>query len=187
MAYDLFFQTETDADWSMHLPGSPQKAKPLPLDFTTTERKVLKLLEPSTATFAVNLVGWARNQGIPARLSHTAIYSPKDTEDAYEHGRSQIQPGKLDWHNVGRAIHVVIYKPDGVTLDTAAYPQLGAYARSQGGEWLGDKPIRTKFGTIIYDTVHFEYHPGIKIADYRKSELAMREFAQAQKRARRYA
>ena len=186
MAYDLFFGTETNADWSMHPRGTPDEPKALPLEFTTTERKVLKLLEPTTATFAVNIVGWARNKGIPARLSHTAIYSPKDTKDAYEHGRSQIQPGKLDWHNVGRAIHIVIYKPDGVTLDTAAYPRLGAYARSQGGEWLGDKPIKGKFG-IIYDTVHFEYHPGIKISDYRKSELSVRDFAQAQKRAKRYA
>ena len=181
MAYDLFFGTETDANWARG-----PSIQPLPLDFTPTERKVLKLLEPSTASFAVNLVGWARQKGIPARLSHTAIYSPEDVEKHYNEGHSSIAPDRLSWHNVGRAVHVVIYKPDGVTLDTAAYPRLGAYARSQGGEWLGDKPIKGKFG-IIYDTVHFEYHPGIKISDYRKSELAVREFAQAQKRAKRYA
>lgn len=185
MAYDLFFQTETDADWSMHPRGTPEAPKALPLDFTANERKVLKLLEPSTATFAVNIVGWARSKGIPARLSHTAIYSPEDVQKNYDEGHSSISPGNLSWHNVGRAVHVVINKPDG-TLDTMAYPRLGAYARSQGGEWLGDKPIKGKYG-VIYDTVHFEYHPDFKISDYRKSDLAVREFAQAQKRARRYA
>ena len=188
MAHDLLFNTDNDDDWSINPAArtAAAKTKALPLDFTATERKVLKQLEPSTAAFAVNLVGWARDQGIPARLSHTAIYSPKDTAEAYDRGLSQIKPGKLDWHNVGRAIHVVVYRPDGTTIDASAYPPIGAYARSQGGEWLGDKPIRGKYG-VIYDTVHFEYHPGMDLGSYRKSELARREFAQAQKRARSYA
>src|ERR1700690_1297912 len=187
MAFDLLFGRQNDDDWSMRpaARAAAARALALPLDFTATERKVLKQLEPTTAAFAVNLIGWARSQGIPARLSHTAIYSPKDTTEAYEKGLSQIQPGKLDWHNVGRAIHVVVARPDG-SVDVAAYPPLGAYTRPQGGEWLGDKPIKGKFG-VIYDTVHFEYHPGMKLGDYRKSDLARREFAQAQKRARSYA
>lgn len=182
MAFDLFFNEETDANWSRG-----PSVKPLPLDFTPTERKTLEILEPTTASFAVNLVGWARGQGIPARLSHTAVYTPAESAAYYEGGRSGVKPGRLDWHNVGRAFHVIVPPyPDGPP-DQQTYARIGQYARSQGGEWLGDKPIRTVKKGVIYDTAHFEYHPGVDIATYRASKLAEQEFAQAQKRARKYA
>jgi hypothetical protein len=179
MAYDLFFQQETDADWAMDRPS------PLALEFSPTERKTLKLLEPTTAAHAVTVVSWARGHGIPARLSHTAIYTPADSKKYYEKGGSGIVPGRLDWHNVGRAYHIVINLPNG-ELDKSAYGRVGAYARSQDGEWLGDRPFKNSKGQTIYDTAHFEYHPGVDLTTYRRSELAQREFAQAQKRARMY-
>ena len=184
MAYDLFFQTETDANWGR---GERTAAKALPLDFTSTERKTLKILEPKTAAFAMALVGWARGQGIPARLSHTAVYTPEDSAAAYEGGRSGIKTGRLDWHNVGRAFHVIIPPYPAGPPDQELYAQLGKFAREQGGEWLGDKPFKNSKGQTIYDTAHFEYHPDFDIATYRQSKLAETEFAQAQKRARRFA
>jgi hypothetical protein len=187
VAHDLLFNHETDADWSMD-PGSraaAARAAALPLDFTKTERKTLKILEPSTAAFAVELVGWARQHGIPARISHTAVYTDEDVAENYRGGRSGIKPGRLSWHSVGRAFHLVIKKPDGA-LDTNAYAVVGRHAREQGGDWLGDVPVKTSRGTI-YDTAHFEYHPGMDIGAYRKSTLAEREYEQAQRRARRYA
>ena len=184
MAHDLLFSSDTDANWARG-PSAPAAA-PLPLDFTATERKTLKILEPQTATFAVALVGWARGRGIPARLSHTAVYTPEESASHYEGGRSGTKPGRLDWHNVGRAFHVIVPPyPDGPP-DQVTYALLGARARELGGEWLGDKPIKTNRG-ILYDTAHFEYHPGFDIAAYRQSKLAETEFAQAQKRARRFA
>jgi hypothetical protein len=179
MAFDLFFQRETDANWAIDRPA------PLELDFSPTERKTLKLLEPSTASHAVDVVSWARGHGIPARLSHVAIYTPEESAKHYAEGRSGIKEGRLDWHNVGRAFHLVIPALPNGEPDRNAYKRVGTYARSQGGEWLGDKPIRTVKG-ILYDTAHFEYHPGVDIATYRKSELATQEFKQAQKRARIY-
>ena len=179
MAFDLLLQRETDSDWAMDRPA------PLGLEFTPTERKTLKLLEPSTAAHAVDVVSWARGHGIPARLSHTAIYTPADSEKYYAKGGSGIAPGRLDWHNVGRAYHLVINLPNG-ELDVNAYKRVGTYARSQGGEWLGDRPFKNSKGQTIYDTAHFEYHPRVDIATYRKSELASREFKQAQRRARIY-
>lgn len=188
MAFDLFFQTETDADWSRS-PSTREtsaRQRALPLDFTPTERKALKTLEPTTAAFVVGVLGWARGQGIPARLSHTTVYTPEDSERYYKGGGSSIKPGRLDWHNVGRAFHLVIPNlPNGET-NRDAYAAIGQYARQQGGEWLGDKPFRNVKGQIIYDTAHYEYHPGVDIATYRKSELAQKEFAQAQRRARMY-
>ena len=186
MAFDLLFQHETDADWSMNPGGRATSAKPLPLEFTATERRTLKILEPSTAAFAVALVGWARGRGIPARLSHVAVYTPEESAAHYEGGRSGIKPGRLDWHNVGRAFHVVLPTLENGEPDRETYAVVGRRAREQGGEWLGDKPVRTVRG-ILFDTAHFEYHPGFDIATYRKSELAQRELRQAQKRARTYA
>ena len=186
MAHDLLFNRETDADWSMN-PGAraaAARAQALPLDFTPTERRTLKILKPSTATFAVELVGWSRQHGIPARLSHTAVYTDEDMAEHYRAGRSGIKPGRLSWHSVGRAFHLVIVRPDG-SLDKDAYAVVGRHAREQGGDWLGDRPVKTVKG-VLYDTAHFEYHPNMDIGSYRKSALAVREYEKAQERARRY-
>lgn len=187
MAHDLLFNTDNNDDWSMNPVArvTAVKAKALPLDFTATERKTLKILEPSTAAHAVELVGWARSQGIPARVSHTAVYTPEEAAKHYQEGRSGIKPGALSWHSVGRAFHLVILNAAGEP-DETAYAIVGRHSRELGGEWLGDKPIKTTKG-ILFDTAHFEYHPGMDIGSYRKSDMARREFAQAQKRARSYA
>jgi hypothetical protein len=189
MAFDIFFQSETDDNWarSPSVPRPPKPA-PLPLEFSPTEGKTLKLLEPSTASFVVALLSWARGQGIPARLTATAIYTPEQSVAYKEAGKSGVSPG-LDWHNVGRAFHLGIFLPD-KTYDFDAYAKVGAKARELGGEWLGDKPLAVKKDGkkyIIYDTAHFEYHPMFDLGTYRKTPLAQVEFQKAQARARRYA
>lgn len=187
MAFDLLLQRETDADWSIDPEARKEAARKiaLPVSFTSNEGRALKTLEPSTRTFVVNVISWARGQGIPARLSSTTIYTPEQSAAYYKDGKSGIGPGRLDWHNVGRAFHLVI-PPLGGAPNYDAYAAIGKYVREQGGEWLGDKPIRTPKG-VIFDTAHFEYHPGFDIATYRKSNLAQLEFNQAQKRAKQYA
>jgi hypothetical protein len=184
VARDLLFHTESDTDWSIDPAGLG--AKKLGLSFSDVERKTLKVLEPSTAAHAVNVVGWARSKGIPARLTATAIYTQEDSDLHYQEGRSSIKPGRLSWHQVGRAFHIYLPPLPSGAIDRESYARIGRYAREQGGEWLGDKPIKTVKG-IIYDTAHFEYHPGWSISEYRKMPLAQREFEQAQKRARRFA
>lgn len=187
MAFDLLLLRETDADWSIDPEARKEAARKaaLPISFTANERRALATLEPSTATFVVNVITWARGQGIPVRLSSTTIYTPEQSASFYDEGKSGIKPGRLDWHNVGRAFHLVIPPLTGGSPNYDAYATVGKYVREQGGEWLGDKPIRTPKG-VIYDTAHFEYHPGFDLATYRKSELARLEFSQAQKRARQY-
>jgi hypothetical protein len=185
MAWDIFFQRETDQDFSIDLPGE-SKTAPLPLQFSQAEARALKLLEPSTQSFAIEVIGWARQKGIPAKLStQSVVYTPEMSAEFYKGGRSGIASGRLDWHNVGRAFHLVIMN-DRKQYDLPAYARVGAYARSKGGEWLGDKTIITPKGKIK-DTAHFEYHPGVTIANYRKSPLAKVEYAQAQARAKKYA
>jgi len=160
-------------------------ARPLGMEWSADERRALKLLEPSTAAHVVDVVSWARNQGIPAKLSSVSvIYTPEDSARHYAEGRSGIAPGRLDWHNVGRAYHLVIL--DGRKQpDRNAYARVGRYVRQQGGEWLGDKTINTPKGPI-QDLAHYEYHPGTNIASYRRSQLAVAEYKRAQARARRY-
>jgi hypothetical protein len=185
VAYDLFFQRETDQDFSIDLPGETRPSA-MPLTFSASESKALKLLEPSTRAFVIDVVGWARSKGIPAKLSsQSVIYTQEDSAKHFAEGRSGIAPGRLDWHNVGRAFHLVIMDAAG-KYDLPAYERVGAYVRSKGGEWLGDKVIMTPKGKIV-DTAHYEYHPGFDITTYRKSALAATEYAQAQARARKYA
>ena len=185
MAWDLFLNRETDADLSINLPGTSKK-EALDLSFTPAESKSLKLLEPSTRVHVVEVIGWARGKGIPAKLSTKVIYNPAESARHYAEGRSGIAPGRLDWHQVGRAYHLVILDPATRQRDKAAYARVGAYARSRGGEWLGDKTIITPKGPI-QDTAHFEYHPDWSIATYRKLPIAQVEFQKAQARAARYA
>lgn len=184
MAYDLLFQRETDTDRAIHPAGTAPAAAPLPIEFTAVERKTLAQLEPSTRVHVVNVLSWARSKGIPARLTSTAIYTAEESAKHYEEGRSGIAPGRLSWHSVGRAFHIALPKlPPYNKIDKESYKRIGAYARSQGGEWLGDKPIRTTKG-IIYDTAHFEYHPGFDIATYRQLPIATSEMKAALARRR---
>jgi hypothetical protein len=189
MAFDLLFQTETDADWSR--PSSvpqPPKPTPLPLEFSPIEGKTLKQLEPLTAAFAVALVAWARGEGIPAKITGTAIYTPAQSVAYKKAGKSAVSEG-LDWHNVGRAFHLGIFLPS-KKYDFASYERVGRKARELGGEWLGDKPLKVKKDGkeyIIYDTAHFEYHPLFDLKTYRTMNLAQVEFARAQRKAKVYA
>lgn len=187
MAWDLLLNRETDDDWARS--SSPQ----LGLSFTADERRALKLLEPSVAAHVVEVIGWARSRGIPAKLStQSVIYTPAMAAQHYAAGRSGIAPGRLDWHQVGRAYHLIIIDPSkdpklplDKRLDRSAYARVATYARSQGGEWLGDKIIVTPKGPI-QDTAHYEYHPEWDIATYRKLPIAQIEFKAAQKRAEKY-
>jgi hypothetical protein len=185
VAWDLLLRRETDSDWSMNLPGSQAKTV-LQLEFSPAEIRALKLLEAGTRAHVVEVVGWARSKGIPARLSSQAvIYTPAEAAKHYTEGRSGIAPGRLDWHQVGRAYHLVILDPMTKKLDEPAYARVGAFVRSKGGEWLGDKIIITPKGRVK-DLAHYEFHPDWDIATYRKLPLAQVEYQKAQARAARY-
>lgn len=179
MAWDLLLRRETDTNWARN------PAAALELSFSPAEMKALKLLEPSTRTHVVSVIGWARNKGIPAKLFSKVLYTPEEAEKFYHEGKSGIAPGRIDWHQVGRAYHLVIIDPETKKRDVAAYAVVGKYVRSQGGEWLGDKTIITPKGKI-QDLAHYEYHPDFSIAEYRKMPLAQAELKAAQSRARKY-
>lgn len=181
MAWDLLLQRETETNWSRE--SAPAST---PMEWSPAEIRALKLLEPGTRSHVVEVVGWARSKGIPARLSsQSVIYTPAEAARHYAEGRSGIAPGRLDWHQVGRAYHLVIVDPDTKKLDEPAYARVGDYVRSKGGEWLGDKVIVTPRGRVK-DLAHYEFHPDWDIATYRKLPLAQVEYKKAQDRAARY-
>jgi hypothetical protein len=148
----------------------------------STEQRNLRLLEPSTAAFARSVVTWARSNGIRAMVGET--YRSLAAQMALPEGRTAVEPGKIGWHQVGRAFHLVLRTPGG-KLDRDAYRKVGDYVESRGGVWLGRKPLLTPTGPVE-DLAHFEYHPGMKLSRYRGSAQAARELAAAEQRASKY-
>jgi len=181
MAFELLLQRETDANWSRG-----RAAPELQLEFSPKEIRALKLLEPGTLAHVVEVLGWARSRGIPARLStQSVVYSPADQQRHYEEGRSGVPGERLGWHQVGRAYHLVIFIPGTKQYDDASYARVASFVRSKGGDWLGAKVVNSPRGPVK-DTAHFEYHPAWDIATYRKLPLALVEYRQAQQRSAKY-
>ena len=146
------------------------------------EKKNLALLEPSTAAFVKGILIWARANGIPALLGET--YRSEEEAKKISPTRTAITPGKLDWHQVGRAFHLILKDKNG-QLDKEMYRIVGEEVRKRGGVWLGDHVIHGPGGDFV-DLAHYEYHPGLVLWQYRKSPLATKEVTQAEKRAARY-
>lgn len=151
-------------------------------DQRAREKKGLMLLEPSTREHAKYLLIWARARGMRATLGET--YRSLAEQAQIPSTRTAIAPGKIGWHQVGRAFHLVIRDERG-QLDRPAYRTVGDEAERRGGVWLGRQPIMGPSGPID-DLAHFEYHPGLMLSRYRGSPLAVRELAAAEKRAAKY-
>lgn len=149
----------------------------------TLEKRALARLEPSTAAHAAALLLWARARGLRATLGET--YRSLADQMALPEGRTGIERGKIGWHQVGRAFHIVVRNARG-QVDRAAYRPLGDESERLGGTWLGRKPLQTPAGPVD-DFAHFEYHPGLSLGTYRGTALAARELASAERRAARYA
>lgn len=162
----------------------PQPAPPLDPRRAAIEERRLRTLEPSTRAFVATVIAWARSNGIPAVLGETYRSEDEQARQARE-GRTAIPEGKTGWHQYGRAFHLVIVDPKTRLLDEAAYERVGAEVRKRGGEWLGDRTLKTSRGTVR-DLAHFEYHPGMKLSSFRDSAQGRRELASAEKRAARY-
>jgi hypothetical protein len=126
------------------------------------EQRRKRTLEPSTREFVASILAWARGQGIPAVLGETHRSEAEQDRQARE-GRTAIPEGKTGWHQYGRAFHLVIVDPKTRHLDESAYERVE-----------------------VRDLAHFEYHPGLKLAIFRKTPRAARELASAGKRAARY-
>jgi hypothetical protein len=161
-----------------------QPAPPLDARGASIEERRMRTLEPSTREFVAGILAWARGQGIPAVLGETHRSEAEQDRQARE-GRTAIPEGKTGWHQYGRAFHLVIVDPKTRHLDESAYERVGAEVRRRGGDWLGDRVLKTSRGEVR-DLAHFEYHPGLKLGSFRGTPRAARELASAGKRAARY-
>ena len=162
----------------------PRPAPPLDERGRSIEERRMRTLEPSTRAFVEGVLTWARASGIPALLGETHRSEAEQARQARE-GRTAIPEGQTGWHQYGRAFHLVIVDPRTRLLDEAAYERVGAEVRRRGGEWLGDRTLRTAKGEVR-DLAHFEYHPGLHLSSYRGTAQARKELALAERRAARY-
>jgi hypothetical protein len=162
----------------------PRPVPPLDARGTSIEERRLRTLEPSTREFVVSVLSWARGNGIPAVLGETHRSEAEQARQARE-GRTAIPEGQTGWHQYGRAFHLVIVDPRTRLLDEPSYERVGAEVRRRGGEWLGDRVLKTSRGEVR-DLAHFEYHPGLKLSSFRDTPRARRELALAERRAARY-
>ena len=85
----------------------------------------------------------------------------------YAKGRSA--PGKIvtnarpgySWHNFGRAYDVAVIEDGKLLWDGPKYARPGAIGKELGLAWGGD------FRSVRGDLGHFEYHPGLTLAQMR--------------------
>lgn len=152
--------------------------------FDALEKRRLALLEPSTREFAIGIMQWCRANGVPVVLGETGR-SRKVQQKHIAAGRSAITEGKVGWHQLGRAFHLIIFKPGTRELDPAAYARVGAEVRRRGGVWFGDRTLIIK-GRFVRDLAHFEYHPGLVLWKYRKTHAAKRAVVAMEKKVARY-
>lgn len=152
-------------------------------DEKKAEARRLMTLEPSTRDLARSILVWARARGLRATLGKTHRSLAEQTSLPDE--RTGIAAGKIGWHQVGRAFHLVI-RDDRGQIDRGAYKTVGDEVERRGGTWLGRRPLRTRAGTYVDDFAHFEHHPGMSLPRYRGTAMAAREMAAASKRAARY-
>jgi hypothetical protein len=150
------------------------------------KRRMMTVLPGETQKFVEDILAWARAQGIPCILGETHRSEEEQKEIAKEGKKTTIPEGKTGWHQYGRAFHLILYKPGTKQIDPEAYKIVGAEVRRRGGEWLGDRLLKTPKGEMIQDLAHFEYHPGLKLSSYRDTALAKREMKIVDRRAARY-
>jgi hypothetical protein len=149
----------------------------------TAEGRGLALLEPSTRELARSILAWSRARGLRVDLGET--HRSLADQMALPEGRTGIERGKIGWHQVGRAFHLVIRDERGKIV-REAYKTVGDEVERRGGVWLGRQPLWTPKGPVD-DYAHFEYHPGLVLSRYRNTAQAAKELASMSKRAARYA
>lgn len=142
--------------------------------------RLLEDLHPKIQPLAREFKIRAEKKGL--RVIYTATHRSFSEQDGlYAQGRTK--PGKIvtnakggdSWHNYALAFDIAIVKSDdsidwGDKLDTNHnglndWQELGKIGKELGLAWGGDfKSIK--------DTPHFEYHPGITLADARARKQA---------------
>lgn len=131
-------------------------------------RQRIATLEPQTRAVAERHITACMDAGIKLLVTH-AFRGMDEQAELYAKGRGKpgpvvtnARPG-YSWHNHHRAYDVVLIEDGKPVWDRpAAYKKAGDAGRALGLAWGGD------FGSIKGDLGHFEYHPGLTLAQARK-------------------
>lgn len=134
-------------------------------------RQRLATLEPETRAVAERHIAVCGDAGIKLLVTH-AFRSMEEQAELYAKGRSQpgpvvtnARPG-YSWHNHRRAYDVVLIEDGRPVWDNPAmYKTAGEAGRALGLAWGGD------FGSLKGDLGHFEYHPGLTLAQAQAIKL----------------
>lgn len=126
----------------------------------------IRRLDPSIQERARELIRRAYAAGLPVIVA-SGYRSTAEQDALYAQGRTTAGPivtdakGGSSWHNFGLAFDLAILSGGKATFpnDTSIWTRLGQIAESIGLSWGGRaaKP----------DWDHFEYHPGLTLADAR--------------------
>lgn len=130
-------------------------------------RAVIAKLHPSIQPMAWQVISDAWNEGIPLVVTST-LRSMEEQQALYDQGRTK--PGAIvtnalpgsSWHNYGLAFDVAVLKDGSPSwpTDNQVWSRVGAIGKKVGLSWGGD-------WSKIPDRPHFEFHPGMTIADAR--------------------
>jgi peptidoglycan L-alanyl-D-glutamate endopeptidase CwlK len=127
----------------------------------------IKTLLPEVQQLCRNHLGQCQQAGIDLLI--VQALRTKDEQDAlYAQGRTK--PGKVvtnaqygySWHCFGRAYDVAIIEGGQPIWESPKYAKVGALGKLVGLAWGGD------FKAIKGDLGHFEFHPGMDLAQARK-------------------
>jgi len=129
-------------------------------------RMLLGLL-PDVRAIADRHILLAESKGLVLRVTQ-GLRSLSEQEAIYAKGRTEqgsvvtnARPG-YSWHNFGRAYDVAVVIGGKVVWESRQYAAVGVLGKSVGLVWGGD------FKGMAGDLGHFEYHPGLTLAEARK-------------------
>ena len=127
----------------------------------------LETLKPDVRELARRHLGLCAGEGIDLLI--VQAYRGMEQQAAlYAKGRSatgkavtNARPG-YSWHNFRRAYDVAVIEGGKALWDGPKYARAGAIGKKLGLVWGGD------FRSVRGDLGHFEYHPGLTLAQARE-------------------
>lgn len=133
--------------------------------------RLIGQLDPSIRSMARELLTRASNVGIDLVVTQ-GLRTNAEQQRLYDQGRTtdgpivtNAPPGS-SWHNFGLAFDVAVLSPEGKATwpnDSTLWERIGQLGKASGLTWGGDF-------VSIKDRPHFEYHPGVTLADARQGK-----------------
>ena len=135
-------------------------------------REILAALIPELRSLALKHLDLCREAGIDL-LVVQGYRTLQEQAALYETGRgpdggskvTNARPG-YSWHNFRRAYDVAVVEGGKINWNSPKYTEAGKIGKSLGLLWGGD------FKSVRGDLGHFEYHPGLTLAQARTETAA---------------